>query len=51
MDFRVLYPEVAENLFMKLTPAILEKLIKYSDLQGIKWRMYLGTEPALMESG
>lgn len=51
MDFRVLYPDVAENLFMRLTPTILEKLIKYSNLQGVKWGMYLSTEPAHMESG
>jgi hypothetical protein len=51
MDFRVLYPDVAENLFLRLTPIVVEKLISYANLQETKWELYLNTKPKNLESG
>ena len=51
MDFRFLYPDAAENLYLRLTPTIVEKLISYANLQQRKWQLYLNTKPENLESG
>ena len=51
MDFRVLYPDVVENFYLRLTPIIVEKRISYANLQETKWQLYLNTKPENLESG
>lgn len=50
MDFRVLYPDVADNLFMRFTPVLVEKLISYTNAQEERWPSYLNTKLENMES-
>lgn len=47
MDFRVLYPDVADNLFLRLTPVLIEKLISYTNAQEERWPSYLGVQTKL----
>ncbi|CAB4019527.1 Hypothetical predicted protein, partial [Paramuricea clavata] len=41
MDFRILYPDVAENLFLRMVPTLVKKILSYAHLQGTKWLSYL----------
>ena len=41
MDFRVLYPDIADNLFLKWTPAMVDKIISYTSVTEEKWTSYL----------
>ena len=50
MDFRVLYPDMADNLFMRFTPVLVEKLISYTNAQEERWPSYLNTKLENMES-
>ncbi|CAB4012109.1 Hypothetical predicted protein, partial [Paramuricea clavata] len=50
IDFRTLYADVAENLFLRLTPPIVEKIISYADTQAEKWTMYLHMIPRNLKS-
>ncbi|XP_046857509.1 uncharacterized protein LOC124450899 [Xenia sp. Carnegie-2017] len=41
IDFATLYPDVADNLFLRFTPETEEKIICYADTQTEKWTKYL----------
>ncbi|XP_046854761.1 uncharacterized protein LOC124447806 isoform X1 [Xenia sp. Carnegie-2017] len=41
IDFATLYPDVADNLFLRFTPETVEKIICYADTQTEKWTKYL----------
>ena len=45
MDFRVLYPDAAENFYLQLTPTIVEKLFSQANLQETTWQLHLNTKP------
>ncbi|XP_071852236.1 uncharacterized protein [Apostichopus japonicus] len=49
MDFRRIYPDVADNLFMQWTPPFVEKVLQYADLQG-KWQSYLNVRADRLDS-
>lgn len=51
LDFRTLYPDVAENLFLKLTPALVQKMLEYANLQGSQWAQYLNVASGILKSG
>lgn len=40
VDFRALYAEVADNLYMTWTSDYANEVLKYADLQG-RWQTYL----------
>jgi hypothetical protein len=51
MDFRILYPDVAENLFLRLVPTLVEKILSYAHLQGTKWLSYLNITTENLKTG
>ena len=47
LDFRALFADVADNLYMLWTSTYAKEVLKYASLQG-KWQSYLHIDPSKM---